>query len=154
MEDLIYVLLALLWIVFSIIKGRQKQTSKPSAESQPRPKTSWEQMLEELLPPEAEDNEEYIPETPAYETTAPTQQAGTRQYVSPYEAYKTFDFQAEETTPEIISLEESEDTSPLFSVPLMAGDLTQSQGYHYDPKLLVELRRAIVYNAILERPAW
>lgn len=153
MEDLIYVLLALLWIVFSVVKARQKPTAKPTAESQPRPKTSWEQMLEELLPPEAEE-EEYSTDAPAYEAPAPAEVAGSGQYVSPYEAYNTFDFQAENTIPEIISLEDTDGVSPVFAESGMKGDLTQDQGYHYDPKLLAELRRAIVYNAILERPAW
>lgn len=153
MEDLIYVLLALLWIVFSVVKARQNPTAKPTAESQPRPKTSWEQMLEELLPPEAED-EEYSTDAPVYEAPSTAEVAGSGQYVSPYEAYNTFDFQTENAVPEIISLEDTDDVSPLFSEAGMKGDLTQAQGHHYDPKLLVELRRAVVYSAILERPAW
>lgn len=154
MEDLIYILIALLWIVFSVVKARQKQTAKPADESQPRPRTSWEQMLEELLPPETSDEEEYSSEAPVYEAPRSAEVIPAEQYNSPFEAYNTFDFQAESSIPEIVSLEDLSSEDSLLSGQTFAAAFGQASSHQYNPALLAELRRAIVYTAVLERPAW
>lgn len=154
MEDLIYVLIALLWIVFSVVMARQKQAAKPVDEDQPRPRTSWEQMLEELLPPETNEEEEYPTEAPVYEAPRSAEVIPAEQHTSPFEAYNTIDFQAESLIPEIVSLEDLNSEDSLLSKQSVAAAFGHSSSHQYNPVLLAELRRAIVYNAVLERPAW
>lgn len=154
MEDLIYLILALLWLVFSVSKARQKPGPKPETAAEPKPKTSWEQMLEELLPPELEVEEEAPfgrPVASATETASPTP---LETDFSPYESYNTLDYQDENTIPEIVSLEESAPEGPVLLKTMTWADHQNEHSQQRDPRLLIELRRAIVYNAILERPAW
>ncbi|HMM11215.1 MAG TPA: hypothetical protein PKE03_03880 [Bacteroidales bacterium] len=154
MEDLIYVLIALLWIVFSVVKSRPKQVVKPAADDEPRQKTPWEQMLEELIPAgNEEDDEENPPVKTQLETPIPAEYTPEKPAVSPFGHYNTFDYQGENTIQEIISLEDDiAATSTLAQSSI--GDFDRSKSHQYNPALLVELRRAIVYNAILERPTW
>jgi hypothetical protein len=154
MEDLIYVLLALLWIVFSVVKARQKQSPKPAADEQTPPKTSWEQMLEELLPPETEEEENY-PSPPELDAPKTSETITGEQYVSPYRAYAMTDYQPEENTiPEIVSLEDIDGTNSLLSGHALSTEFAYESSQRYNPALLIELRRAVVYTAVLERPAW
>lgn len=155
MEDLIYILIALLWVVFSAVKTRQKQTTNPVDEEDPPQRTTWEQMLEELLPPEP------LPEEPddkpietAYEVPKSPTPAPEETYVSPYMAYASLDHKLESTFSEPVSLEDTDELQPL-----LAGRYNTSRNHDtnestYNPALVAELRKAIVYNAILNRPTW
>jgi len=157
MEDLIYILIGVIWIVFSIIKGTQKNAKKPAGTTQSKPsekKSTLEEMLEEWLPPmpepkyEAEEEIEYEGDYPAYSYEE------SPAYESSYD-FHSDNYDEIEYETEIVSLEELDEIKP----SLVAGNSNDADlaaiDHNHETFAEVEtfnLRKAVIYNAILERP--
>lgn len=157
MDDLIYILIGIIWIVFSIIKGTQKNPKTPTG-SNPNPspgnKSTFEEMLEEWLPQMTEahrdveeeyDNQSEVPVFSAEDSSV---------YKSAYEPlvnkYKEFDYDVE-----IISLEELDEIQPSLSSYERYEQKEDASTGNFEQINLSEsfdLRKAVIYSTILERP--
>ena len=161
MEDFIYILLGIVWVVFSIIKGTQKKKSpqfEDTDDTAPNRGGGLEEWLEEFLPPASKPvkaEETYYPsyddDVTAYnheENTAAIIDEGAPDAAS----YKFYDGTLEDIAPEIVSLEEMDDLSHLLykneEDQLNESSALNTLNWHEN----FSLRNAIIYQAILERP--
>lgn len=164
MEDFIYILLGIVWVVFSIIKGTQKKKQaqyEDLDDTTPERGGGLEEWLEEFLPPSpkpAKVEETYYPsfddDATAYdhEENATAFEAFEHEGAPDAASYKFYDGTLEDIAPEIVSLEEMDDLSHM----LYKTDEDQSKesssrntsSWHEN----FSLRNAIIYQAILERP--
>lgn len=147
MEDYIYILVGIIWVVFSIIKGRQQnKPSKQSEDHSPTPgkKSSLEEFLEEFLPPERQPETIYE----SYDDDVVNRHEEVPLENTEYQAYSGI-FE-DNFNDEAQSLEEI-DYSPKMSLTSFENDeeaFTEDQApnrFHFD------LRQAVIYNTILSR---
>lgn len=147
MEDYIYIVIGIIWIVFSIVKAKQKNQPREGIEGEehlPRKKSSLEELFEEIMPPS-------LKEEVVYESYDDIVEEET--YAIPgYEAYSGM-VENETNNENIISLEEMDDPRPLLY------NNNEDEKYHsWSPSPLLkdmvffDLRKAVLYSAILERP--
>jgi hypothetical protein len=157
MDDLIYILIGVIWIVFSIIKGTQKNTKTPAGSTPNTPpgnKSTFEEMLEEWLPQMTEarryeeDDYDNQPEVPVISSE------DSSVYKSAYEPlvnkYEEFDYDVE-----IISLEELDEIQPSLSNYERYEQKEDASVGNFEQINLSEsfdLRKAVIYSTILERP--
>jgi len=149
MDDLIYILLLVAWVAYSFYNAKQKrkqkeQQQKPYAQpkpvAEPMPEAKPQRSIFEEIFKEAglEDYEEHEPE---YEP----------EYLEPAKETKIFSYEDPETWDEKdkhvlnTGLRIPEESQPKEPETVLAGH-TDTQKEAFD------LRRAIIYNAILERP--
>ena len=161
MEDFIYILLGIVWIVFSVIKGTQKkktQQYEQDSEGDSETRGGLEQWLEEFLPPTpkpAEVEETYYPSFDDDVTSFEHEQNNIEfEHEGALEAksYKFYDGTLEDITTDIVSLEEMDDLSHI----LYKNDEDQSEVFHEkidaDWRENFSLKKEIIYQAILDRP--
>lgn len=149
MDDLIYVLLLIAWVAYSFYNAKQKrklkeQQHKPAAEPkyemEPLPETQPQRSIFEEIFKEAglEDFEE---QEPVYEP----------EYEEPSKEVKIFSYEDPETWNE----EEKHMLSSRLQIPddeEKKEPETIKAGPTDMHKEAFDLRKAIIYNAILERP--
>lgn len=145
MDDLIYILLLVAWVAYSFYNAKQKRKQKeqqqkpyvqPKPEAKPMPEAKPQRSIFEEIFKEAglEDYEEHEPE-----------------YLEPAKETKIFSYEDPETWDEKdkhvlnTGLRISEESQPKEPETVLAGH-TDTQ------KEVFDLRKAIIYNAILERP--
>ncbi|PKP52063.1 MAG: hypothetical protein CVT92_10700 [Bacteroidetes bacterium HGW-Bacteroidetes-1] len=147
MEDYIYIVIGIIWIVFSIVKAKQKNRPREGMEDEeqlPRKKSSLEELFEEIMPSSLKEEVVYesyddIVEEEAYS-------------IPGYEAYSGM-VENETHNEKIISLEEMDDPRHLLH------NTVEDEKYHsWSPSPILkdmdffDLRKAVLYSAILERP--
>ncbi len=153
MEDYIYIIIGIIWLVFSVVKGNQKRKSQQQAasdnasESVPKPteQKSFEDILSEILNPVAPLTEQPAPDP--YDEEVFSMET---EEVEVIEEEKRTEYQSLEE----IFAAEAESRLAAVSVMEMPEDDTiiASQAQLRKPKNTIDLRKAIVYQAILERP--
>lgn len=162
MEDYFYILIGILWIVFSVIKARNKSRQPQSEDSseQTDRRTTLEDILGELLETEENPKPGTItrnnpPEIiTASENTQPVYESLEEEYTQPslYSQYS-----GEITDENLLkgiyeSLEDDEDAKLMTYKQLSDSDnsITEPRTEtHYHG---FDLRKAVVYSVILERP--
>lgn len=146
MEDLIYILIAVFWVIFTIMrKSQKKQQAISNDEASPQPKktSSFEEVLEEILRPREMKPVEII--NPTLEEVGIDDASGQ--------------FSLETTESEIQSLEVMNSMETLDSEESQ----TTYTSIHFDEEPEEELktnyitfdfdvRQAVIYSAILNRP--
>lgn len=164
MEDYIYILIALLWIVFSVIKANKKKNAAVPdevdeydefEESSQEQRSTFDELLEEFLGEESSTKTRSKP--------AQTEPQQTVESIFDRDQPKTLTPEIEEK--EDIASEIDED--PLEPIYIMEGDepitgqsLTQKTDTDdYDTsriramqKKQFDLRKAVIYSSILHRP--
>lgn len=157
MDDLIYLLLFVAWIVFAIYRNNQKKklreqqkAKSTSGEPEDMQKESPGTLLEEILLGEQVTRYE---EEPAYEVEDTSRITGEKTI---YEDKRTpMDFDDEYNLRGITSIEESdlntgkerseEGKIPLEKIQIMDFDEKEKEPFEFD------LRKAVIYSEILNR---
>jgi hypothetical protein len=150
MEDLIYILGGIAWVAYSIYNARQKKKLKEERERtvhqaepayEPEPATSptrsiFEEILKETGFEDTDDEiEEYVQPVPAAIPANP-------QY-----------FTYEDTEMEIKAAEEHyKKEVPAFMEHMIAENLPYHEMKEKTHSNIFDLRKAVIYSAILERP--
>jgi hypothetical protein len=162
MEDYFYILVGILWIVFSVIKARSKnkqaQSEDTSEETDRR--STLEDILGELLENEKNQQPEPIPQKKAVETitasdnTETTYQSLEEVYTVP-EVYSQYT--GEITDDNLLkgiyeSLEDDEEVKLVTTKNLTDIDKTIPENQTRLINRDFDLRKAVVYSVILERP--
>lgn len=145
MEDLIYILLGIVWVVFSVINSAKKKQVKGTTEM---PKSDLEEIFGEFFPKKVnpqrfDDEPEMVYET--LEGPSAEKLDDEPQPISPFEAYAGE--WEEEDEP---SLEEMERAQPAFA--FFETEEQQRQKPNLQLLQPIDLRQAIIYQTILQRP--
>lgn len=164
MEDYIYILIALLWIVFSVIKANKKKNAalpdeadefEEFEESTQEQRSTFDELLEEFL---GEDSGTKSKSRPVQ--TEPQQ---TVESIFDFDQPKTFTPEIEEKD-DITSEIDEEPLEPVYIMeedePITGESLTQKTDTdNYDTsriramqKKQFDLRKAVIYSSILHRP--
>ncbi|GAB1418856.1 hypothetical protein MASR2M12_16210 [Bacteroidales bacterium] len=153
MEDLIYVLLAIVWLLFSVANAKKK---KQQAAPTTLPKNPLEDLFDEFLPkvpsitPDERENQSGTP-YPAETIMAENTSLETLQPIGPYDAY-TGEWKAESLT----NYDPTNILSQLSFTPQPDEETEIGEKEKHSPqqrKLAgFNLRNAIVYQTILQRP--
>lgn len=153
MEDYIYIIIGLIWLVFTVVKGNQKKKSQQQAASgnateavpEPIEQKTFEDILSEILNPTATLTNQPAPIEHEEEVFNMEAEA-----VAVNEEEKRTEYQSLEE----IFAAEAESRLAAVSVMEMPEDdaIIASQAQNRKPKNTIDLRKAIVYQAILERP--
>jgi hypothetical protein len=154
MEDVIYIVLGLLWLVFTFYtqsrkrKQREAQKSKPTAQSSETPKSFFEQIFTEAPSP-VELDEEPIPEADLIQTEVIQDKRIRSTFEEEYEKMgiksledtelRIQNFKAEESGK--INLEKKHGFESEFE-----SDFDKEEGLEFD------LKKAVIMAEILERP--
>jgi hypothetical protein len=158
MEDYIYIILVLLWVVFSVVKATRKKPMPPASDieeyedSEQRPRGTFDEILEEFLGSESYDDKP----------------AKRMQPIDQHDEFESFTPEIERYEELVSSLENTEDLIEevyigeeeiVRDVAMMAGDMTRvdtdnSRSFRFTGREAhaFELRKAIIYSAILHRP--
>jgi hypothetical protein len=158
MEDYIYIILILLWVVFSVVKATRKKPLAPASdieeyeESETRPRGTFDDILEEFLGTESYKEKQTRPSQPTHrfdesETFTPE--------IEKYEELLT----SLEDTNDLIEPVYLEEEQSVNDATRMAGDMTRidtdnSKSFRFSTgdAHAFELRKAVIYSAILHRP--
>lgn len=144
MEDFIYVLIGIIWLVFSVVKGNQKK------------KAAMTQNQQTKEPKEAKDRsfEDIISEMFGEEPETVFQKVGEQESTIDMETSEPEVGMAYQSLEEIFLKEQEEQISK--------GEITKENSVknRIEPETLektldhqpFDLRRAIIYQAVLERP--
>ena len=153
MDDLIYILLGIAWIIYAAYRVNQKQKKRPPAQSQSQsePQNTYEQsprpietIFREILGEDESLERQFIPESESYDEVV----------VRELEQEKKL-YSRPKTSLESIPLEEGVsafDYSKGYPKQQMIFSEEDSSAaipreyYHFD------LRKAVIYSAILNRP--
>lgn len=148
MEDFIYVLLGLIWLVFSVMNAKKKkQTPAPNT----LPKSELEEILEEFFPPKKSSPtaQPYVDEDETVLETIPADESfqalETTQPLGAFNAYSGEWVDEEDA----VSVEELPGISALEAAN--APNTTHHQ-WPVDAAHPFDLRKAVMYQAILQRP--
>ena len=149
MEDYIYILIGIIWVVFSVIKGSQKNKQTQYAEDEdtiPERKSTLEEFLEELLPPMEKPTVTY--QSYDDEAIAEIEEAIPEKYLA-YSGMNWEEYETNENSSDNIGISHSSLTSnqeqEFFETN--EDDLGYFRGgYEFD------LRKAVIFSSILERP--
>lgn len=153
MEDYIYIIIGLIWLVFTAIKGNQKKksqqqqaaNSRPTAAPQPNEQKSFEDILSEILNPTATVIQSTVPE---YDEEEPLSLETMPE--EPKEEERRTEYQSLE---EIFAAEAESRLAAISVMELPNEDeATTITTLQKKQKNHIDLRKAIVYQAILERP--
>ncbi len=155
MEDVIYIILGLVWVVFSVINANKK---KQQPASPGRPKSELEEIFGELFPKPGKNvtNTESIPyEEYSAEQDFPSAEESTQETLQPLGAYDAFtgEWNDEAANPvEVIEAEKP--TVTLSTSDKHEQDAAKYEHFHNDAVFPLDLRKAIIYQAILQRPEY
>ncbi len=155
MEDVIYIILGLVWVVFSVINANKK---KQQPASPGRPKNELEEIFGELFPKPDKNvtNTESIPyEEYSAEQDFPSAEESTQETLQPLGAYDAFtgEWNDEAANPvEVIEAEKP--TVTLSTTDKQEQDAAKYEHFHNDAVFPLDLRKAIIYQAILQRPEY
>jgi hypothetical protein len=149
MEDYIYILIGIIWVVFSVIKGSQKNKQPQYTEDEdaiPERKSTLEEFLEELLPPVEKPSVTY--QSYDEEAIAESEDVVPDKYLA-YSGMNYYDYESNMNSSDsglnsrssLISNEEEE----IFE------DTQDDLSYFKDGNIF-DLRKAVIYSSILERP--
>jgi len=150
MEDYIYIIIGIIWIVFSVIKGSQKNKKIQDTDYEediPEKRSALEEFLEELLPPM--ERKEVTYESYDEETIAELSEAVPEKYM----AYSGMNWQEsnhdEDNSSQVknrhkhlISNNEDDD----------AFEDIHTESSNFNSWGAFDLRKAVIFSTILERP--
>lgn len=140
MEDVIYILLAVAWVAFSIVKGAKKKTTTQTTQ---RPKSELEEIFGEFFPKQVE------PE-PAYESLEDIQPEYFEEVEQSDEYYSQYVGILDE---EPISLEDEFDYNDQDKLePLAHNNKPEKEHQHFNFHSTFDLRKAMIYQILLQRP--
>lgn len=137
MEDVIYILLAVAWVVFSVVKGSKKKDLTPTTT---RPKSQLEEIFGDFFPHPVEPEVEYE----SLEDIQPEEVEPFNEFDEKYKKY--MGILDQETT----SLEEG-----FYEHKMEALDQNREQQNEYDHgnfRSAFNLRQAMIYQVLLQRP--
>jgi len=152
MEDYIYIIIGIIWLVFTVIKNNQKKAQqqqdvgqKPASSVPPIAEAkTFEDILTEILNP--------VAPVPSPQMMTEPEEYYTEETISP-------EIVLEEARTEYQSLEEifaaeAEERLASRSVAEMPEDSSKSilSEEKHDVLNRIDLRKAVIYQAILERP--
>jgi hypothetical protein len=150
MEDYIYIIIGIIWIVFSVIKGSQKNKKIHTTDYEediPEKRSALEEFLEELLPPM--EKKEVTYESYDDEAIAELSEAIPEKYMAysgmnweEYSHDEDKSVQVKKHSRPLISKSEDEDT-------VEASDDESSYSITWEA---FDLRKAVIFSTILERP--
>jgi hypothetical protein len=158
MEDYIYILLALLWVVFSVIKATRKKPLPPVAEvdeyeeTENEPRSTFDDLLEEFLGTESYERKQAKKTQSDFEPEVPLT------FTPEIEKY-------EELLPiiddgdEMIEPIQVIDGDLSNEAGLTTGDMTKAETdnsltfkFRSSEEIAFDLRKAILFSAVLHRP--
>lgn len=137
MEDVIYILLAVAWVVFSVVKGSKKKDPTPTTQ---RPKSQLEELFGDFFPQPAEPEVEYE----SLEDIQPEIVEPFSEFDEKYKKYMGI-LDQETTTVE-------EDFYDRKIEPRSANGLSEIENQHQDFRSAFNLRQAMIYQVLLQRP--
>lgn len=140
MEDLIYILLGIVWVVFSVIKGVKKNQTPHTTE---RPKSELEEIFGEFFPNVKEQE-------PAYETLEETTPEYFEEEAKPASIFDAYSGEMDQV--DIVSLEDEEIISPIFTHEENKEKKEYKEHFEHIPSF--NLRQAIIYQTVLQRPEY
>jgi hypothetical protein len=140
MEDLIYILLGLAWVVFSVIKGVKKNQTPHTTE---RPKSELEEIFGEFFPSSKE-------EEPEYDTLEDNSPEYLEEEVKPASIFDAYSGEMNEV--EITSLEDAEISGVTFIHEEIKEKVENNERFEHIPSF--NLRQAIIYQTVLQRPEY
>ncbi|MDP2236834.1 MAG: hypothetical protein Q8J88_10405 [Bacteroidales bacterium] len=150
MEDYIYIIIGIIWIVFSVIKGSQKNKKIHDTDYEediPEKRSALEEFLEELLPPM--EKKEVAYESYDDETIAELSEAIPEKYMA-YSGMNWEEYNHEEDnaghvkkqSSALITKSEDKENYEAF----------EDESRNYKTWEAFDLRQAVIYSTILERP--
>lgn len=150
MEDYIYIIIGIIWIVFSVIKGSQKNKKIHNADYEediPEKRSALEEFLGELLPPM--ERKEVTYESYDEETIAELSEAIPEKYM----AYSGMNWE-ESTYDKDSSGQVKNQHRQLISIPEDddALEVLDSESTNFNSWEAFDLRKAVIFSSILERP--
>jgi hypothetical protein len=162
MEDYFYILVGILWIVFSVIKARSKNKQSQSEDTTEETgrRSTLEDILGELLENEEYQQPEPIPQKKAVETITSSENTETT-YQSLEEAFTVPEvysqYTGEITDDNLLkgiyeSLEDEKEVKLVTTNNLTDTDNTIPENKTRLINRDFDLRKAVVYSVILERP--
>jgi hypothetical protein len=162
MEDYFYILVGILWIVFSVIKARSKNKQSQSEDTTEETgrRSTIEDILGELLENEEYQQPEPIPQKKAVETITSSENTETT-YQSLEEAFTVPEvysqYTGEITDDNLLkgiyeSLEDEKEVKLVTTNNLTDTDNTIPENKTRLINRDFDLRKAVVYSVILERP--
>lgn len=156
MEDYIYIILALLWVVFSVIKATKKKPLPPVAEvdeyEEPEGETrsSFDDLIDEFLGTGSQETKQVEPMQPS------TQYDDIETFTPEIEKYEELVTAVDKDAIQPVILTEDDQVLELETT---SGDMTitgteGNKGFGLSDSVAndFELRKAIIYSAILHRP--
>jgi hypothetical protein len=162
MEDYFYILVGILWIVFSVIKARNKnkQTQSEDSSEETSRRTTLEDILGELLETEENQQSGPIPQKNTFETIPASEDTQTiyqslEEVSTLPEIYRQYS--GEITDNNLLkgiyeSLEDDDEVKLVTTNNLSDTDNTITESHLGLNNHDFDLRKAVVYSAILERP--
>lgn len=155
MEDVIYIILGLVWVVFSVINANKK---KQQPASPGRPKSELEEIFGELFPKPDKNvrNDESIPyEEYTAEQDFPAAEESTQETLQPLGAYDAFtgEWNDEAANP-VEVIEEEKPAFTLSASEKHEQDAPKNEHLYNDAVFPLDLRKAVIYQAILQRPEY
>lgn len=155
MEDVIYIILGLVWVVFSVINANKK---KQQSATPGRPKSELEEIFGELFPKPEKNvrNDESIPyEEYTAEQDFPAAEESTQETLQPLGAYDAFtgEWNDEAANP-VEVIEEEIQAVTLSTSDKQEQDVAKYEHFHNDAVFPLDLRKAVIYQAILQRPEY
>ncbi len=155
MEDVIYIILGLVWVVFSVINANKKK-QQPATPG--RPKNELEEIFGELFPKPEKNvrNDESIPyEEYTAEQDFPAAEESTQETLQPLGAYDAFtgEWNDEAANP-VEVIEEEIQAVTLSTSDKQEQDVAKYEHFHNDAVFPLDLRKAVIYQAILQRPEY
>jgi len=152
-EDLLYVIAGLVWVAFSIYKGSQKQKKSKAGESNGvKKKSTIEELFGEFLNVKEENvaysqpEEEVVTDNPVFDEV-PTE---GKQFETSQQKIFSFDDEFEEgnfSEENRVYIPETEDKDK-------AAVKKNRKSYHVKKKPRFNVRKAIIYSEILNRPVY
>jgi hypothetical protein len=140
MEDVIYILLAVAWVVFSVVKGAKKKTATQTTQ---RPKTELEEIFGEFFPKPVE------PE-PVYESLEDIQPEYIEEVEQSDEYYSQYVGILEEDPIHLDDdfAQNNQDKSDPLAHTIKPERERQQFNFHST----FDLRKAMIYQILLQRP--
>ncbi len=150
MEDYIYIIIGIIWIVFSVIKGSQKNKKIHDTDYEediPEKRSALEEFLEELLPPM--EKKEVAYESYDDEAIAELSEAIPEKYMA-YSGMNWEEYNHEEDNAGHVKKQ----SSPLIFNPEDEINIESfdDESRNYKTWEAFDLRQAVIYSTILERP--
>jgi hypothetical protein len=143
MEDFIYILIGIIWLVFSVIKGTQKKKAtsadQHSETSQKEKGRTFEDIMSEIL---GEDRQTEYVEVSEQESTIDLETAEP-EVGSAYQSLEDIYLKEQQERLKNIEILEEEPVE-LSSEPQFSEESSIHSSF--------DLRKAIIYQALLERP--